>query len=678
MVLELTGARNYQNNVNKRNKTLERLSKGYRINRSADDAAGLAISEKIQIQVSGVEQADNNVKDAISLVQTGEAAMQEIHGMLDRIYALAEQSNNGTYDDEVDRENLQKEVSQLKTEIDRISKSANYNGLPLLSGEMDVSGVSGDEYYSQVTRIHKTASNIMGLASKAAVPAIWTGNLDLDNATDGAYVEINGVQFQFWPHATQHNSTSGSVLVQVLAGASVGAKAQALKNAINAEIKANESNVNSPLYGLDPNVSISSDGKNLTIKQKKDDFKNPVSSGILNNRSIRVSSGNVIQGFTLTGNLVIDNEYNQLDGFNLNHITDGATITLFGKKYTIRVANSGVAWTPVSSDIVISCNSKNNNGRDIKKKDLQKAIEDIVVTTMGVATSVQIGGSYVRGHTVMIEYKASYPASQRMGADVVIQNNPVALSASNISSSNTIQAVKKQKATRKEIIDFSALRQGDSITVDGKRYEFKVDGAASAEQIMNEFMTAFQNDPPDGLAATAERKPPPLKIVFTASAPREGQWIAVSYDTKQEEDEAARRMIIPCNKFIFQIGASVEERLVLSIQNVSVRYLGIDGVDVSAQEKAADSMDRIKQAVDQLSDNRGVLGAVQNRLEHTVNSLGTTGENLTDSLSTIKDADMAKEVMAHTKNQILSESTQSMVAQSENLLRQRVRFFTDL
>jgi len=133
----LSAYRNYSHNVSAVNKNLEKLSSGYRINRAGDDAAGLAISEKMRAQISGLEQAQSNAKSGINLVQTAEGAMTEIHDMLNRMYTLAEQSANGTYDDDVDRVQLQKEVESLRTEINRIADSTNYNGIKLLDGSLD-------------------------------------------------------------------------------------------------------------------------------------------------------------------------------------------------------------------------------------------------------------------------------------------------------------------------------------------------------------------------------------------------------------------------------------------------------------------------------------------------------------------------------------------------------------
>ena len=135
-IMAMNAYRNYNNNTSALSKNLEKLSSGYKINRAGDDAAGLAISEKMRAQITGLKAASKNVKDGVSLVKTAEGALQEVHDMLNRMDSLATQSANGTYDNEVDRLNLQKEVEALKTEIDRIADSSNFNGLNLLDGSL--------------------------------------------------------------------------------------------------------------------------------------------------------------------------------------------------------------------------------------------------------------------------------------------------------------------------------------------------------------------------------------------------------------------------------------------------------------------------------------------------------------------------------------------------------------
>ncbi|NMM54305.1 flagellin [Paenibacillus aquistagni] len=129
------GAINAHRNLGMNNtqlgKTMEKLSSGFRINRAADDAAGLAISEKMRFQINGLNQASRNAQDGISLLQTAEGALTEVHSMLQRVNTLANQASNGTYQG-TDRNKLQAEVNQLVKEINNITNSTKFNGVDLL------------------------------------------------------------------------------------------------------------------------------------------------------------------------------------------------------------------------------------------------------------------------------------------------------------------------------------------------------------------------------------------------------------------------------------------------------------------------------------------------------------------------------------------------------------------
>ena len=125
-------------------KSMERLSSGYRINRAADDAAGLAISEKLRGQISGLDQAGRNVQDAVSLVQTAEGSLAEVHSMLQRVRELAVQYKNGTLSSN-DQAAIQSEVNMLASEIERIGSSAQFNGIALLNTTQSVTFQVGAE-----------------------------------------------------------------------------------------------------------------------------------------------------------------------------------------------------------------------------------------------------------------------------------------------------------------------------------------------------------------------------------------------------------------------------------------------------------------------------------------------------------------------------------------------------
>ena len=120
--------------TNAQSKSTEKLSSGYRINRAADDAAGLTISEKMRKQIRGLDQASTNAQDGVSAVQTAEGALTEVHSMLQRMNELSVQSANGT-NSETDRKAIQDEIDQLTTEIDRVSETTKFNETYLLKGD---------------------------------------------------------------------------------------------------------------------------------------------------------------------------------------------------------------------------------------------------------------------------------------------------------------------------------------------------------------------------------------------------------------------------------------------------------------------------------------------------------------------------------------------------------------
>ena len=194
-IMAMNAYRNYANNTSALSKNLEKLSSGYKINRAGDDAAGLAISEKMRAQITGLDKAQDNAKDGISLVQTAEGALTEVHDMLNRMYELAEQSANGTFEDGTDRKQLQKEVNQLKSEINRIADSANFNGIKLLDGSMSANGTTSISAAASTNKasvdVSITADSVFDSAGKRSELTFKLSAVS-STAQDGAEVNENG------------------------------------------------------------------------------------------------------------------------------------------------------------------------------------------------------------------------------------------------------------------------------------------------------------------------------------------------------------------------------------------------------------------------------------------------------------------------------------------------------
>lgn len=186
----------------KLDKTLERLSSGLRINQAADDAAGLAITQKMDTQVRGLEQANRNAMDGISLIQTAEGALNEVHSMLQRVRELAVQVSNGTYTAE-DREAVQAEVDQLLDEVQRISDDIEFNGMKLLNGDLDRRAFSTDSDIADIVSMSDTvgagdyiltidtAATKTEVISGVSTNAMFGGD---DTADIAGAVNINGQQ----------------------------------------------------------------------------------------------------------------------------------------------------------------------------------------------------------------------------------------------------------------------------------------------------------------------------------------------------------------------------------------------------------------------------------------------------------------------------------------------------
>lgn len=175
-IAAINANRNLGVNKTNLNKNLEKLSSGFRINRSADDAAGLAISEQMRSKINGLDQATSNAKDAIGLIQTTEGALTETHSMLQRMKTLATQAANGTYNSTTDttaREGIQKEMEELQKEITRLADNTDYNGIkPISAGgsagnmQFQIGPTSKETLTLAASKMDSKSLGVSALASK--------------------------------------------------------------------------------------------------------------------------------------------------------------------------------------------------------------------------------------------------------------------------------------------------------------------------------------------------------------------------------------------------------------------------------------------------------------------------------------------------------------------------------
>ncbi len=218
-ITALNAHRNLSNNNSFVGKNLEKLSSGYKINRAGDDAAGLAISEKMRAQITGLETAQKNAEDGVALVQTAEGALTEVHSMLNRMVALATQSANGTYST-ANRNEMQKEIIQLRDEIDRIGDSSNFNGMKLFakSGAITLHvGETSDDYNQLAVKLTMMKCSTIG-GTAGMVDAINITNVkqakDAINIANQAIDAISSMRSTFGALQNRLDHTINNLGVQ--------------------------------------------------------------------------------------------------------------------------------------------------------------------------------------------------------------------------------------------------------------------------------------------------------------------------------------------------------------------------------------------------------------------------------------------------------------------------------
>jgi flagellin len=186
--------RNLSGTESKLATSMERLSSGYRINRAADDAAGLAISERLRGQINGLDQAQRNAQDAVSLVQTAEGSLTEVHAMLQRVRELAVQFKNGSLSS-ADRVAIQSEVNQLASEVERIGQSAEFNGIKLLNVAQTISFQVGAQDGQTITVSTISLGSGTGVGS-SYVTLTSASNADISEI-DAAIDNVSAQRAQF-------------------------------------------------------------------------------------------------------------------------------------------------------------------------------------------------------------------------------------------------------------------------------------------------------------------------------------------------------------------------------------------------------------------------------------------------------------------------------------------------
>jgi flagellin len=506
-------------------KSMAKLSSGLRINSASDDAAGLAISEKMRGQINGLDQASSNAQDGISMVQTAEGALNETTSILQRMRTLSVQSSTGTVTDD-DRKAIQNEVGQLKDEIDRIGNTTQFNTMNLLDGSLKSSGVSV-----------------------------------------GA------------------NSTAGAQIGKLVAGTDKGADLTTLTTA-------------AVTTGLQQE-KVKVDGTDITVNWQN------LSSSDQNILKAGVTAGSDATSQNAAKDLIVKTINAAIDasGTGVAHISgyvDSAhKITLQSGTTGIHSgvdASAGAGIAKVMADGTVTAGTDTYNGTTITGGATTKFNFNI----NGVDMQASIGTSITGGTTTM----AATATELQTDINNAITAHNTAAGASSSADAGYITAVKV------------------NATDDGKLQIVSETGAISLSDLSG-------NSSISNLGLTGAQ---------TTAGGNGGM--------------------------TFQIGANKGQTMTFGVGDMRTAALGLSGIDVSSKTGAQSAITLIDAATKLVSSQRSQLGAVQNRLEHTINNLGTSSQNLTSAESRIRDVDMAAEMASYSKFNVESQAAQAMLAQA--------------
>ena len=582
-------------------KSTEKLSSGYRINRAADDAAGLTISEKMRKQIRGLDQASTNAEDGVSAVQTAEGALTEVHSMLQRMNELATQASNGT-NSESDRQAIQDEISQLTTEIDRVAETTKFNEIYLLKGDKSGS-----------TQTNTLAAHDAGLNGTLGTSVDGKTTFTADKVEVGGKVTIAGTEYNIvdssktsdYTSIEEYTAAAGDKLVQegktytyVAANATTPGGATAAAAG----------------WFADDNTGTAAD---MTAKTALKEGATLTTKATGETTTIVGKSGMALATATAAGT-------------DPGTWAIGDVIEHDGKTYT--VTKAGATGTSEWKD------EEGNGGKTVALVAGDK------FTTKADGKTVQVDNTGIS----TVENIQDQIKNLADGKTVTIQKN-----ASDTGKTYTVGVTTKEDGSKYTADDIAALVKGGMyVKADTTQFYAVSKESGKANDITVQ----------DAYSKMAEE----LKKASSIGADKD----AVVKNNGDGTFEITQGTVETKTglSFSLHVGADADmtNKINVNIDTMSATGLGIKGISVAGDDGSAATyaIDAINDAISKVSSQRSALGAVQNRLEHTIANLDNVVENTTSAESRIRDTDMAEEMVNYSKNSILQQAGQSMLAQA--------------
>lgn len=646
-------------------KSAEKLSSGYRINRAADDAAGLSISEKMRRQIRGLDRASTNAQDGVSSVQTAEGALTEVHDMLQRMNELANQASNGT-NSQSDRESIQNEIDQIVTEIDRVSETTKFNETYLLKG--NEAGTSSEM---------KVAAHDAGIAGKLTANGDGkTSTFDVGKLEVGDKIKIAGKEYTI-------GKTSGKVVsAGVLSTADMNTSVDGYQTSASLsakELKAGDSvTYNGRTYELVNKVAL--DDVEFTNGNK---FK-------IGETEYTIQTTTDLEKYQVTANdakqMIADALAEGDKQVTMGSDTAGESpkVSSFAGKNTV---SAGTQIVSSLEDGELSVSGALTAGSTI-------SAENVVNHALGQAKDTSV--SFTTGDSV---FRAEDNPQLTNAVDKAATSGPVAARTAynelkDLVANDTITIGTGEDAVKWTVVGsendadvgafkdtveniLSRVRDGDVI----KMHSAGTDGANIKDDKVYQVIGDIGTDAKETeyLSASDAYKKIATELQKASSIGTDaGKEASVSnlgngkFTITQGSVEVKDKL-----SFNLHVGsdADMTNKITVNIDSMSAASLGIKGLDVVGKDESGNNIndggatatyaiDAIQDAISKVSAQRSTLGAVQNRLEHTINNLDNVVENTQSAESSIRDTDMAKQMVEYSKNNILAQAGQAMLAQA--------------
>ena len=556
-------------------KSTEKLSSGYRINRAADDAAGLTISEKMRKQIKGLDRASTNAEDGVSAVQTAEGALTEVHSMLQRMNELATQSANGT-NSTTDRKAIQDEIDQLTTEIDRVSETTKFNETYLLKGDTD-----------GATSKVKLNAHDAGLAGKLTDNGNGTATFKADTLAVGDKVKIAGKEYTIGKSADSADYAKKDTIKATVDG--VGDSVTSGNTTTTIVAKVTTATATGATWAAGDKFK-DADGTEWTIAATTDETAHNVKATDI--------AKYLKDGCTIVSN----NDNNKLDGV--------AVVDDLGKNEVSIADATGITA-------------------------LQNGIKAGDTVTVDGTTK-----------TVTAETPKTYDEIKTAVAGGVAGTTKISIGSKEYTLDKTTDAA-AGKITQDDFL--ALIKDGDKVKVDTNTY------------------TAIIKSSDDDSITLEDAYSKMAKELETASSIGADTAATVKNNGNGTFDITKGTVDVKeALSFNLHVGADADStnKITVDIDSMSSAGLGIKGIKADTEQDATYAIDAIADAISQVSSQRSALGAIQNRLEHTINNLDNVVENTTSAESRIRDTDMAEEMVNYSKNNILAQAGQSMLAQA--------------